>query len=88
MTDEPVHLSVVIPAFKEEARIVPTLDRVREYLDLQPYRSEVLVVVDGGVDAKRLYDEWAKSYDEELVEENEYVAPRRMAAIFAKYFSD
>ena len=64
MTDEPVHLSVVIPAFKEEARIVPTLDRVREYLDLQPYRSEVLVVVDGGVDAtlsqaQRLGEDWS-----------------------------
>ncbi len=51
MTEEPVHLSVVIPAFEEEARIVPTLARVREYLEPRSYRSEVLVVVDGGTDA-------------------------------------
>jgi len=44
--------------------------------------------LEGGEDAKRLYDEWAKSYDEELVEENDYVAPRRMAAIFAEYFNE
>ncbi len=63
MTDEPVHLSVVIPAFEEEARIGPTLARVRTYLDGQPYRSEVLVVVDGGTDAtlaqaERLGADW------------------------------
>ena len=44
--------------------------------------------LEGGEDAKLLYDEWAKSYDEELVEENEYVAPHLMAAVFAEHFND
>ena len=45
-----VHLSVVIPAFEEVARIGPTLEQVRRYLHDQPFDSEVVVVVDGGRD--------------------------------------
>ena len=50
MMDNLVHLSVVIPAFEEVARIGQTLDRVRSYLDDQAFASEVVVVVDGGRD--------------------------------------
>jgi len=53
MTSGPLHLSVVIPAYEEAVRITRTLDRVRAYLETQPYRSEVLVVVDGGRDRTR-----------------------------------
>ena len=45
-----VHLSVVIPAFEEVARIGRTLELVRSYLDDQAFDSEVVVVVDGGRD--------------------------------------
>ena len=45
-----VHLTVVIPAFDEAARIGPTLEQVRAYLHDQPFDSEVVVVVDGGRD--------------------------------------
>lgn len=44
------HLSVVIPAFNEEARIGPTLDTLVGYLEAQPYASEVVVVDDGSTD--------------------------------------
>ena len=44
-------LSVVIPAYNEEARLGSTLERVIEYLSGQPYESEVLVVDDGSADA-------------------------------------
>ena len=50
MDDGAVHLSVVIPAFEEVARIGPTLERVRGYLHDQPFDGEVVVVVDGGRD--------------------------------------
>ena len=48
---EPPHLSIVIPAFNEERRIVSTLERVRAHLRSQPYAAEVLVVDDGSADA-------------------------------------
>jgi dolichyl-phosphate beta-glucosyltransferase len=37
-------LSVVIPAYNEENRLGPTLVRIREYLAVQEYTSEILVV--------------------------------------------
>ena len=44
-------LSVVIPAFNEEARIGPYLAAIREYLDAEyPREYEVLVVDDGSAD--------------------------------------
>ena len=43
-------LSVVIPAYNEEDRIVQTLTRTVEYLSRQPYDSEVVVVSDGSTD--------------------------------------
>jgi dolichyl-phosphate beta-glucosyltransferase len=49
----PPHLSVVIPAYNEEARIGATLLRIQEYLDAQAYDSEILVVDDGSTDATR-----------------------------------
>jgi dolichyl-phosphate beta-glucosyltransferase len=44
------HLSLVIPAYNEERRLAPTLDRVLAYLGERPYTSEVVVVSDGSTD--------------------------------------
>jgi glycosyltransferase involved in cell wall biosynthesis len=44
------HLSIVIPAYNEEKRIVKTLEGTFEYLNAQHYDSEVLVVNDGSRD--------------------------------------
>ena len=44
------HLSVVIPAFNEQARIGPTLDALVDYLEAQPYSREIVVVDDGSAD--------------------------------------
>ncbi|MCX8072061.1 MAG: glycosyltransferase family 2 protein [Candidatus Binatia bacterium] len=44
-------LSVVIPAFNEARRILPSLERIFSYLGSQPYDSEVVVVDDGSTDA-------------------------------------
>jgi len=43
-------LSVVIPAYNEEHRLLPTLQKVTAYLAAQPYRSEVVVADDGSSD--------------------------------------
>ena len=44
------YLSVVIPAFNEEQRIIETLSAVYGYLQEQDYEWEVLVVIDGAQD--------------------------------------
>jgi dolichyl-phosphate beta-glucosyltransferase len=45
-------LSIVIPAYNEESRLSPTLDRIFSYLDHLPEQSaEVIVVDDGSRDA-------------------------------------
>ena len=43
-------LSVVIPAYNEEARIKATLEQVHAYLSLQSYPWEIVVADDGSVD--------------------------------------
>lgn len=43
-------LSVIIPAYNEEARLGGTLDAILKYLGAQPYTWEVLVVDDGSKD--------------------------------------
>ena len=47
---QPIFLSVVIPAYNEETRIVRTLERISHYLACQSYASELIVVDDGSVD--------------------------------------
>ncbi len=49
-SDKEPFLTVVIPAYNESARIVPTLEAVRDYLDAKPWTFEVLVVDDGSGD--------------------------------------
>src|SRR5689334_21725958 len=50
--NEPLTLSIVIPAYNEERRLPATLDAVLAWLDDSPYRdAEVLVVDDGSTDA-------------------------------------
>ena len=43
-------LSVIIPAYNEESRIVGTLREIVDYLASQPYSWEVVVVDDGSAD--------------------------------------
>lgn len=47
---DPVALSIVIPAYQEEARIGRTLEATRAYLDTRGVSAEVLVVDDGSRD--------------------------------------
>ena len=43
-------LVVIVPAYNEEPRLARSLDRIREYLDTQPYDWGVTVVDDGSTD--------------------------------------
>lgn len=43
-------LSIIIPAYNEGKRIIPTLDSVGEYLKKQPFEAEVIVVANGCTD--------------------------------------
>ena len=55
------HLSVVIPAYNESARIVPTLRKLVAYLEAQPYTWEALVVDDGSADqTPEVVENWAR----------------------------
>jgi dolichyl-phosphate beta-glucosyltransferase len=49
-TDSYPFLSVVIPAYNEQDRILPTLDNTIAYLRNQDYPSEIIVVSDGSRD--------------------------------------
>ncbi|MBA3456383.1 MAG: glycosyltransferase family 2 protein [Deltaproteobacteria bacterium] len=45
-----VDLSIVVPAYNEELRLPPTLDRLHAFLASQPLRYEIVVVDDGSKD--------------------------------------
>jgi dolichyl-phosphate beta-glucosyltransferase len=47
---DPFFLSVVVPAYNEEARLGTTLARIRGYLEARPYAAEIIVVDDGSTD--------------------------------------
>lgn len=49
----PPHLSIVVPAYNEEARIGSSLAEMLAYLEKQNYDFEVLVVDDGSTDGTR-----------------------------------
>lgn len=58
-------LSIVIPAYNEEARILLTLAQVTHYLESQPFPWEVVVANDGSTDdTPRLAEEFARSHSQ------------------------
>src|SRR3989442_6504214 len=46
----PPRLSIVIPAYNEESRIVHTLEQIRSFLESEKMNAEILVVNDGSTD--------------------------------------
>ena len=45
-----VDLSIVVPAYNEEHRLPPTLEKLHAFLQTQPLRYEIVVVDDGSKD--------------------------------------
>ena len=45
-----IDLSIVVPAYNEEHRLPPTLERLHQFLQAQPLRYEIVVVDDGSKD--------------------------------------
>lgn len=43
-------LSIIIPAYNEERRLPPTLQKIADFLRQQPYSAEVIVVENGSTD--------------------------------------
>ncbi len=44
------YLSIIVPAYNEEIRLVPTMDRLIEWTGQQNFKTEILVVDDGSSD--------------------------------------
>ena len=60
-------LSIIIPAYNEEALIVNTLDSLRSYMSARPERYEIIVVDDGSQDQTGICtQEWQKNSDTDL----------------------
>ncbi len=56
-------LAVIIPAYNEEVRLRPTLERIHEYLSAQSYSWSVTVVSDGSTDStEEIATEFGKSH--------------------------
>ncbi|MDA8141243.1 MAG: glycosyltransferase family 2 protein [Desulfobacteraceae bacterium] len=65
-------LSIIIPAYNEEDRIIPTLTHTVDYLKQQPFLSEVVVVSDGSRDQTMAVVSRFKSTDHVKVKALEY----------------
>jgi glycosyltransferase involved in cell wall biosynthesis len=59
----PPHLSIVVPAFNESARIELTLERVMSCVERQGWDADVLVVDDGSKDdTTEIVERWMEKY--------------------------
>lgn len=43
---ESIYLSIIVPAFREEQRLLPTLQKIEAYRRIKPWKSEVLIIDD------------------------------------------
>ncbi|WP_035074493.1 dolichyl-phosphate beta-glucosyltransferase [Maridesulfovibrio zosterae] len=65
-----IYLSVVIPAYNEQERIADTLYTVKEFLNAQPYKSEIIVVDDGSRDWTTEVIKTVDIYGNEMKDQN------------------
>jgi len=66
-------LSIIIPAYNEEDRIIHTIHETLSYLNRQDYKSEVIVVSDGSTDStKAVVEERFASFEKVALKAVEY----------------
>jgi len=71
MPPTPPDISIIIPAYNEERRLPPTLERIRDYLALRHWNAEIIVVDDGSTDdTARVAQEWQKEIPRLLLLQN------------------
>ena len=56
-----VELSLIVPAYNEERRLLPTLQRLHAHLSTQPLTYEILVIDDGSTDGTSAVVEGARA---------------------------
>lgn len=66
-----IFLSVIIPAYNEQERIADSLYIIKDYLSLQNYRSEIIVVDDGSSDLTMEIVKFIDIYGREIKEQDE-----------------
>ena len=60
----PLHLSLVVPAYNEEARLPTSLPQIMAFANSQPFRVEVIIVNNNSGDRTRqIADEFARHSD-------------------------
>lgn len=65
-------LSVIIPSFNEESRIVPTIDKIIAYFKKGNFNWEIIVVNDGSTDrTKDILENYCKDHNEIKVISND-----------------
>lgn len=79
-----MYLSIIIPAYNEEKRIIPAIENTLEYLKKQDFESEILVVSDGSVDNTKEVVEGFKSTEKTKIRFLEYF-PNRGKGYAVKY---
>lgn len=65
--EDPIYLSIVIPAYNEAKRLPKTLSTVFEYLQNKPYQYEIIIVDDGSSDGT---SDYVKSHPEYKIKIN------------------
>lgn len=79
-----MYLSIIIPAYNEEKRIIPAIENTLEYLKKYDFQSEILVVSDGSVDKTKEVVEGFESTEKTRVKFLEYF-PNRGKGYAVKY---
>ncbi len=68
-------VTIIFPAYNEEKRLPPTLERTIAFLAQQPYRSEVIVVENGSTDQTvAVVEQFVRHYATSVTVDNEHVS--------------
>jgi len=66
MKESSLHVTIVIPVFNEQHRIAATLYTIKDYLSLQKYTSDIMIIDDGSNDLTSEVVRVVEIYGEEV----------------------